>query len=63
MLDWCLELLRVLHYEEITRRMLARGYATRGKAPERSVVAELGRHPDKFEPRGGGYYRLRPEAM
>jgi hypothetical protein len=64
MLDWCFELLgrEDLHYEEITRRMLAGGYVTRGKTPERSVVAELGRHPDKFEPLGGGYYRLRREA-
>ena len=64
MLDWCIELLSVedLHYEEITRRMLAGGYVTRGKTPERSVVAELGRHPDQFEPLGGGYYRLRREA-
>jgi hypothetical protein len=48
-----------LHYEEITRRMLAGGYVTRGSTPERSVNAELTRHPELFEPLGHGYYRLR----
>jgi hypothetical protein len=63
MLDWCAEILRAearpVHYEELTRRMLAGGYQTRGKTPERSVVTMLIRAPEMFEPVGNGFYQLR----
>ena len=63
MLDFLLDILREagepVHYEELTRRMLDRGYVTKGKTPDRSVNAVLNRAGDLVAAVGDGFYTLR----
>ena len=47
-----------MHYEEITRRILKKGYRTATATTKKSVNSYLSTNPNLFESLGGGIYKL-----
>lgn len=48
-----------LHYREITKRLIKRGYKFHRKEPERTVYITINRHLDIFKKVKPATYRLR----